>query len=234
METWELNGLTLEYDDDTHTYLVDGVIVPSVTQVLSVKFGKKYDHVDAETLKRACNYGTAVHKTIENYCTDGTDDGSRELRDFKFLKEHYKIKPMANEIPVIVSVDDKPIMAGRLDMVAEINGAVAVADIKTTATLDKEYLAYQLNLYRIGLRQCYGIEATALYGIHLRHDKRKVVNIPIKESFTYALINDYLEREKKNMIPIALLDWLYRNFGIVTEISNGKITNMYIEKGGNA
>ena len=68
METWELNGLTLEYDDDTHTYLVDGVIVSSVTQVLSVKFGKKYDHVDAETLKRACNYGTAVHKTIENYC----------------------------------------------------------------------------------------------------------------------------------------------------------------------
>lgn len=36
------------------------------------------------------------------------------------------------------------------------------------------------------------------------------------------------------MIPIALFEWLYRNFGIVTEISNGKITNMYIEKGGNA
>ena len=36
------------------------------------------------------------------------------------------------------------------------------------------------------------------------------------------------------MIPINLLYWLYKNFGIVTETSNGKITNIYIEKGGNA
>lgn len=191
METWKLNGITLEYDDDTHTYLADGVIVPSVTQVLGVKFGTKYDYVNPEILQRACNYGTAVHKAIENYCTMGTDDGSRELRDFKFLQSRYHINPIKNEIPVILFVDNKPITAGRLDMVAEVNGEVAVADIKTTSTLDKEYLGYQLNLYRLGLRQCYGIEATALYGIHLRPDKRKVVSIPIKETFAYAIVNDY-------------------------------------------
>lgn len=197
METWELNGVTLEYDDDTHTYLADGIIIPSVTQVLGLKFGSKYDHVDPETLERACNYGTAVHKAVENYCTLGIDDGSREIRNYRFLKSYYDIKPIKNEIPIIIFADDIPLVAGRLDMVAEIKGAVAIADIKTTSTLDKEYLGYQLNLYRIGLKQCYGIEATSLYGIHLRPDKRKVVNIPIKESFTYALINDYLEREKK-------------------------------------
>ena len=31
------------------------------------------------------------------------------------------------------------------------------------------------------------------------------------------------------MIPINLLDWLYKNFGIVTEIKDGEITNMYLE-----
>lgn len=31
------------------------------------------------------------------------------------------------------------------------------------------------------------------------------------------------------MIPINLLEWLYSNFGIVTEITDGKISNMYIE-----
>ena len=194
METWELAGVTLEYDNDTHTYIADGVILPSVTQVLSVKFGKKYDYVKPETLKRACNYGTAIHEAIEKYCTQGIDDGSKELRDYKFLETHYNIKPMANEIPVILFADDKPIAAGRLDMVADINGEVAVADIKTTSTLDKEYLGYQLNLYRIGLRQCYGIEAAALYGIHLRPDKRKLVNIPISETFAYAIVNEYYER----------------------------------------
>ena len=194
METWELNGVTLEYDDDTHTYLVDGVIVPSVTQVLGLKFGSKYDHVDPETLERACNYGTAVHKAVENYCTLGIDDGSREIRNYRFLKSYYDIKPIKNEIPIIIFADDIPLVAGRLDMVAEIKGAVAIADIKTTSTLDKEYLGYQLNLYRIGLKQCYGIEATALYGIHLRPDKRKVVDIPISETFAYSMINHYIER----------------------------------------
>ena len=31
------------------------------------------------------------------------------------------------------------------------------------------------------------------------------------------------------MIPINLLDWLYKNFGIVAEITDGEITNMYLE-----
>ena len=38
MESWEIKGRTLEYFDESHTYLVDGVIVPSVTQLLSRKF----------------------------------------------------------------------------------------------------------------------------------------------------------------------------------------------------
>lgn len=194
METWELNGVTLEYDDDTHTYIADGIIVPSVTQVLGVKFKGKYDLVNRETLQRACNYGTSVHKAVETYCTTGADDGSREIRNYRFLKSYYGIQPIKNEIPIIVFADDIPLVAGRLDMVAEIAGEVSIADIKTTSTLDKEYLGYQLNLYRLGLLQCYGIEATKLYGIHLRHDKRKLVNIPINEVMAYAIINEYMER----------------------------------------
>lgn len=194
METWELNGVTLEYDEDTHTYIADGIIVPSVTQLLKIRFGRKYERVDRETLQKACNYGTNVHKAVENYCNTGADDGSREIRNYRFLRAQYDIKPIKNEIPIIVFCDDIPIVAGRLDMVAEIQGEVAVADVKTTSTLDKEYLGYQLNLYRIGLKQCYGIEATALYGIHLRHDTRKLAKIPINETLAYSLINEYLER----------------------------------------
>ena len=37
--TKEIAGHTLEYIDDSHTYLVDGVIVPSITQILKLKFG---------------------------------------------------------------------------------------------------------------------------------------------------------------------------------------------------
>ena len=83
-----------------------------------------------------------------------------------------------------------------MDLILDINGDTAIADIKTTATLDKEYLAYQLNLYRIGYMQSYGIEITQLYGVHLREDKRKLVNIPVNEGIAWDIIDEY-ERGKQ-------------------------------------
>jgi hypothetical protein len=197
MESWNLNGYTLEYDDDTHTYLVDGVIVPSVTQVLKVKFGGMYESVAPEVLKKAGERGTAVHKSIEDYCTKGIDLGTTEVRHFRFLKNYYDLKPVKNEIPIIVCKDDIPVTAGRLDMILDIGGDRAVADIKTTSTLNKEYLAYQLNLYRLGVLQCYpNLGAiTKLYGIHIRKDKRKLVEIPVNEGVAWDILEEY-ERGK--------------------------------------
>lgn len=196
MESWNLNGYTLEYDDDTHTYLVDGVIVPSVTQVLKVKFGGMYESVAPEVLKKAGERGTAVHKSIEDYCTKGIDLGTTEVRHFRFLKNYYDLKPVKNEIPIIVCKDDIPVTAGRLDMILDIGDDRAVADIKTTFTLNKEYLAYQLNLYRLGVLQCYPDlgAITKLYGIHIREDKRKLVEIPVNEGVAWDILADY-ERE---------------------------------------
>ena len=68
MNTWDISGYTLEYDDESHTYIVDGVIVPSVTQILAVKFGNKYAGVNRSTLERAASRGTAIHEAIENFC----------------------------------------------------------------------------------------------------------------------------------------------------------------------
>lgn len=61
MESWEINCYILEYDDESHTYIADGAIVPSVTQVLNIKFGGKYASVNPATLNRAANRGTARH-----------------------------------------------------------------------------------------------------------------------------------------------------------------------------
>lgn len=69
MESWDLEGITLEYDEDTHTYIADGIIVPSVTQIIKDKLGNKYSTVAPEVLKRASIRGTAIHKSIEDYCT---------------------------------------------------------------------------------------------------------------------------------------------------------------------
>ena len=80
--------------------------------------------------------------------------------------------------------------AGRLDMVIMMGDQIGLADLKRTATLDKNYLAYQLNLYRIAYRQTYGIEAEFLRGIHLREDTRKFVPIPVNENMTWDFLKE--------------------------------------------
>lgn len=190
-EQWKLGNHTLEYYDNTHTYLLDGVQLPSITQILKIRFGAKYDRVDRETLKRAAERGTAVHEAIEKYCTQGIESDLIEVRNFKFLQRLYDFTVIENEVPVILFKDGKPIAAGRLDMVIRIGDKLGGADIKRTSTLDKEYIAYQLNLYRIAYRQTYGKEWEFLRAIHLRENVRKFVNIPINEDIAWKLVEDY-------------------------------------------
>ena len=189
-----LKGHCLEYYDAEHLYLVDGVIVPSITTILKSKFGGKYDQVSKATLQRASEAGTAVHDAIERFCKGGAESDLPEVRNFKFLKKQYGFNVLGNEIPVILF--DKagdPISAGRLDLVLSMDGKVGGADIKRTSTLDKEYLGYQLNLYRIAYRQCYETEWEFLKGIHLREDVRKMIDIPINEEKAWDLIEKYKE-----------------------------------------
>ena len=62
IETWEIAGGILEYIDETHTYIFDGVILPSITQILKIKFGNKYKDVSEDVLKKASERGTNGRK----------------------------------------------------------------------------------------------------------------------------------------------------------------------------
>lgn len=192
MNSWEICGHILEYIDSIHTYLVDGVIVPSITQIMKLKFGNKYDGVDKDVLTKAAQKGTEVHEAIEDYCKTGEVKDLKEVRNFIFLQKHYDFVVLGNEIPIILFKDGNPIAAGRLDLVLDVNGNIGLGDIKRTSTLDKEYLTYQLNLYRLGYQQCYCKEVKYLSGIHLREDTRKYINIAINEKKAMELIEEYL------------------------------------------
>ena len=195
METFEIKGGVLEYIDETHTYIYNGIVLPSITQMLKVKFGKKYDGIPKEVLERAAERGTALHKAIEAYETQGIDSDDQELHNYKFLKRAYNFECIGNEIPIVLFQDGEAVDCGRLDLVLKDGDRIGLGDIKRTATLDKEYLAYQLNLYRIAYQQCYGAEISFLRGIHLRNDIRKYISLPINEDLAKTIINDYRRSE---------------------------------------
>lgn len=197
METFSIKGGTLEFFPETHTYLYDGLMLPSVTQILGAKFRNDYASVPPAVLDNASKRGTAVHKAIENFNVLGYDDGSKEVRNFKFLQKQYGFEVLDSELPIVIFKDDIPIACGRLDMTMMIDGQTGIADIKTVSALNKEKIAYQLNLYRIGLMQSYGVDAKFLKIIHLRDGIRKVIDCPVNEDMAWELIEKFLEENEK-------------------------------------
>lgn len=195
METFSIKGGTLEYFDDTHTYLYEGLMLPSVSRILGTKYRNEYASVPPAVLNNAAQRGTAVHKAIENYNNSGYDDGSEAVRNFKFLQKQYGFEVLDSELPLVLFKDDIPIACGRLDMTMLMDGETGIADIKTVSTLNKEKIAYQLNLYRIGLMQSYGVDAKFLKIIHLRDGIRKVIDCPVNEDMALELIDKYLEEK---------------------------------------
>ena len=143
-----MNKYEVEYYDDIHTYLVNGVIVPSVSEILSRLFPDKYKDIPAETLMRKATYGTQIHNYIEQYENGIITIKLNYIQEASFnqylrVKDKHNIKVLEQE----KIVNYKDIYAGRFDMICSINGERCLCDIKTTAKLDKEYLSWQLSLY---------------------------------------------------------------------------------------
>ena len=149
----------IEFLEEEHIYLVDGVIVPSVTQILSNVFPHKYEGIPTEILNRKAEYGTKVHKLIEilekkkpkkpisylkrYYGLDTYQEIS--IEQYIKLKEKYNIEILESEKQVAY----KNKYAGTLDIKAKVNGKLAIIDIKTTAELDIDYVSWQTSYYEL-------------------------------------------------------------------------------------
>ena len=147
----------IEFIEEGHIYLKDGIIIPSVSEILHFIFPNKYKDVPEWILDRKAEYGSKVHNSIE--CLDQNKELPKldkyqefSLNQYKRLKEKYDIKVQVQEM----MINYKDIYCGRFDMVAVIQDNLCLCDIKTTAELDKEYLSWQLSLYELAFKYMYG------------------------------------------------------------------------------
>ena len=77
----------LTYNDEFHTYKVDGDIVPSVTQLLDTG---EYNNVPEEVLEYSRQKGTLIHKEIEEYLKEGKKGFTQEFEEFvRLLSKYY-------------------------------------------------------------------------------------------------------------------------------------------------
>ena len=149
----------LEFIEESHTYILNGEIIPSVTQILQDLFPLKYDGVPQEILDNKAEYGTQLHKFIEiiekkkpkkplayikRYYKPNIYQ-EESLKDYLKIKDKYKIKITDSEKRI--SYEYK--YAGTLDLKGYVNGKSAIIDIKTTYELDELYVAWQNSLYEL-------------------------------------------------------------------------------------
>lgn len=193
IESWQINGGTLEFDTEHHTYYYDGIRLPSVTSLIAKAFPNKYANIPKATLEEASKKGTAVHEAIERYEATGEEADLKELRNYKVLKRLHGFTTKESEKPVVICVDGVPAVAGRLDMITEQDGQIGVEDIKRTSAVDKNALFLQLNWYAIGYEQMTGEKISYLKCLHLREDVRKRIDIPLNAERALAELKKLLE-----------------------------------------
>lgn len=157
------NGEHVIFYPETHTYIVRGKEVPSITTIIQDHYGNKYSAVRPEILEAAARYGTRVHAELDDLITKRMQDPKTvietELTEvknyFDFVEPIYNITPIMTEKVVVLydKVDGTPVAAGRFDLLCSVKGKLTLADFKTTSTIMRQSVAAQLNLYRIAAYQ---------------------------------------------------------------------------------
>ena len=205
-DSWNIRGHTLEYDDESHTYLCDGLIVPSVTEIIREYLGSKYDGVPADVLAEAARKGTLLHEVIESaeksacaeYYELSSDEAemSDEFASYLRLKKEYGITCEGNEMPLLICRKGRIVAAGRMDMLAfNGDGELGIIDFKRTYELDDEDLAFQLTLYGMGVKFSYNIDPKFYACMWLRGKRGRFVPYDPIEKRVEEMLDGFLVRE---------------------------------------
>lgn len=177
-----LNDVPVRFDCDAHTYtMLDGTVLSGITGLLKERlFPTQYAGVDPEVLNNAAAYGSAVHRMCEAYDTVGAYPDNEDLHAYVGVKNEYELEHLCSEY----LVTDCEKYASCIDKVYEVDeNTVDLADIKTTYSLNKEYVSWQLSIYAYLLEQQNPhVKVRSLYAIHIRDGKGKLVEVQRKDA----------------------------------------------------
>lgn len=164
----------LVFDEEWHSYSVNGIKVPSVTRIMKPITAQIYGEIDKEVLQRASERGKAVHFAIELYDDTGYVEIDDEYRPY--FNAYLEWADLHN--PKILATEYRFYhpsywYAGTLDKVVQIKDELVLLDIKTTAVLNDWLVSIQLGAYREGLK-AHGIQVDKLAVLHLDKSGRFV------------------------------------------------------------
>lgn len=187
-----INNHNIEFLEEEHLYLVDGILVPSVTTIIG-KFYESPVKVSQEILQRAGLLGTKMHESIEKYERYGTKSRTKEFKNYLFLKDKIGFKNIDNELIVLYEENGEVLYIGKLDQIIELNNQLGINDFKRVSTFDKEKVSMQLTLYAIAYEQTYKKKVDFISGTHLKEDKRKFYKLLRNDKKALNMVYKYKE-----------------------------------------
>ena len=187
----ELVDSQVAFNQENHTYSLNGIALMGITGMIkSQLFPDMYKDIPQYILDKAAERGTMVHESIELFDAGfEPKDTTLELESYKRIKRENGLTTVANEY----IVTDKEHFASAIDLVLCNGDDIILTDIKTTYTLDKEYVRWQLSIYAYLFElQNPELKVSKLYALWLRDDKSEFAEVKRVESDT---IKDLLQCE---------------------------------------
>lgn len=189
----------ISFNEETHKYTLNGRELISVTQLMK-KHGlsPNYIGVSEEVLRAKAERGTLIHKEIEDFNKNGVIGFTEEVQQFVDYIQENKIRVQASELIVY-----NDIVAGTLDLILADKNRTIIADIKTTSTLHKEAVSWQLSIYAYLL----GTKIDGGQAFHFDNEGNlKVVDIPLKPTKEVEKLMFAEEKGELYQLPLVKLD----------------------------
>lgn len=169
------------FKEEEHEYWLGDKQLFGITGAIQRQVaGHEYDGCPEYLIKRAGEYGTSVHKSIERLINDFEHDGTVETEDFRNLTADMNIE--ASEY----NVSDMEYYASNIDIVCRLSDCeFSVNDLKTysNAKLTKAQMTkarYQLSIYAYLFElQNKGARVSELNVIHIANKTKKKDGTPI-------------------------------------------------------
>lgn len=166
----------IEFIEEAHLYIVDGVILPSVTNVVGWQLGDEYKNIPTAILNEAADYGTRMHKWLFDYFSkgehgDATDTMMMSIEQLPDILSGHELEFKFGE----TAVQYLNRIAGTFDLLAVLDGKMTLIDHKTTSKIHTESLEWQTGLYVQAIEQTLGIKVEQCCCLWL--PKRKPVKL---------------------------------------------------------
>lgn len=160
----------LTFEPENHIYELDGVELPSVSEITRFISREIYGEVTQYTLDRAAERGTNVHKlteALDKYGSCEADEGLLPyLQAYVEFRKNNRIEWSKIEFCTYNPIEGYGMT---VDRYGTLNGKQILVDIKTSSQIQTVAVTAQLTLYRMGLEE-QGFPVDEMYVLHLKKD----------------------------------------------------------------